>query len=151
MIYCRLLSKESMIRWILARLVSIKCFGYVSFCTIIQSSPKWETSELNLLFHIFTHCSPVHVEKISGVIVLIDFEKLHRSEPLPGQLFYIKVKCNENILNISIFYGPQWRILPNLVTFHIFFSFSSCSVYNFLNSQTCESTFLIHISSNHPT
>ena len=151
MIYCRLLSKESMIRWILARLVSIKYFGDVSFCTIIQSSPKWEISELNLLFHIFSHCFPVQGEKNSGVIVLKDYEKLHCSEPLPGRLFNIKIKCNENFLNISIFYGPQWRIIPNLVTFHNLLSFSSCSIFNFLNWQTCKSTFLIHISSNHPT
>ena len=57
------------------------------------------------LFH-----SPVENETHSGVIVLISksFEIFQQSEPLPGRLMNFQMKKSDEILNLSVFYGPQW-------------------------------------------
>ena len=58
--------------------------------------------------HIFH--SPVRLETHSGVIVLInkEFEVVQHSDPVPGRLMGFRVRKSGEILNFSVFYGPQW-------------------------------------------
>ena len=73
--------------------------------------------------------SPVKNETHSGIIVLVckDFDIIGHLEPLPGRLFNIKLRKNDKLLNLSIFYGPQWgKIKKNRHRNH-YRAFLTCS------------------------
>ena len=60
--------------------------------------------------------SPVKNETHSGIIVLVSksFEILQHEETMPGRLLHIKLKNQEETINLSVFYGPQWGKMSNI-------------------------------------
>ena len=54
--------------------------------------------------------SPVSNETHSGIIVIISkiFTIVGSTETIPGRLFNVRLKNADEIINLSVFYGPQW-------------------------------------------